>query len=290
MKYITFEYNKTLYPGVCRNGRVFSLRSLGYDAPTLEAFITGADGTEHAIIRGKLESGSLGGIPLSEVRLHAPIPEPRQEIIIMQNNYKKTASEAQAARARIGEPDYLPTYYYKKATLAGEDGGAIPRYKGFLEQLDAQAELCAVLMGDIYRCPIEDAHRRIFGYVVINNVIAHDVTVRHRRPYISTGLDGFLPMSPYIVSADEFEEGHCFKVRSYVNGQPLQNGSTDERVFSPEYAIADISRTSVLYGGTILSTGTPFGTLQDVGGPFLEPGDVVRCEVEGVGSVTSTVV
>lgn len=289
MKYITFQFNGETLCGVLADGKAYPLREFGYGAKTLEEFIIKFKGNEHADIADALARGEASGISVHDIRLLAPIPEPRQEILIMQNNYAGTSEEAAALRARIGEKDFLPTYYYKKATLASTDGGFIPRYEGFLEELDLQAELCTVTAGDAYRVPESEAHAKIFGYVVINNVIAHDVTVRHRRPYISTSLDGFLPMSPYIVSADELEPDREFHVRSFVNGRICQDATTAQRIFAPEYVIADISRTSVLCGASIISTGTPFGTLRDLGIGYLKAGDIVTVEVEGVGSVTSTV-
>lgn len=289
MKYITFSFGSETLCGVLADGKAYPLQEFGYSAKTLEEFIINFKGSEHSDIANALKERLIPGIPLSESQLFAPLPEPRQEILVMQNNYAGTSEEAEALRARIGEKDFLPTYYYKKATLASTDGGVIPRYEGFLEQLDLQAELCAVTAGDAYRVPKSEAHAKIFGYVVINNVIAHDVTARHRRPYISTSLDGFLPMSPYIVSADEFEPNHEFRIRSFVNGQICQNATTAQRIFSPEYVIADISRTSVLCGASIIATGTPAGSLRDLGAGYLKAGDTVTVEVEGVGCVTSTV-
>ena len=288
MKYVSYERDGLVYPAVLVSQTVYPLAQFGYSHSTLEAFIADSDGSEHARIR-RLLPGAVG-IDAASVRLVAPIPEPLQQAIIMENNYCQSAEEAALKRQAAAQGKLLPTYYYKKATCVTTDGGTIPRYEGFLEQLDVQAELCAVLGRAVTHCETPaDARRHLFGYVVINNVIAHDLTLRHRRPYISTGLDGFFPMSPYIVSADEFPEGHRFHIRSYVNGALCQEGTTDQRVFSEEYAIADLSRAGVLFGATLLSTGTPVGSLRDKGLPFLKSGDVVRCEIDGVGSVTSTI-
>ncbi len=280
MKFVSYIQDGKILPGVLKGERVCPLSALGYEQIDLQSFIAQSDLSDVARIRSRLDV--LEGIPLEQVRLTAPIPEPLQEVIIMENNYCSTEQMAAEKRAQAASGILLPTYYYKKATLATTTGDSIPRYPGFLSQLDFQVELVAVLCRP-------DAPERIFGYTVINNVIAHDVTVRHRRPYLATSLDGFLPMAPYIVSADEFEPGHCFCLRSYVNGEMCQAGSTRQQIFSPEYAIADLSRAGVLYGASLLSTGTPLGTLRDTGRPFLEPGDVVRCEVDGIGDVTCIV-
>lgn len=285
MKFVTYEYMGQACPGVLDCDRVYPLKEFGYDQTTLERFIAESTGTVTSLIREKLPGAS--GIPVSEIRLLPPIPAPGQEIIIMQNNYARTASETEQFHGLAAEKKLYPTYYYKRAAAPTTDGWAIKRYEGFLNELDLQVELCAVLGRGVYRC--SEADVRIFGYMVINNVIAHDITVRHRRPFISTGLDSFLPMSPWIVSADEFEENHVFRLRSYVNEELRQEGDTSLRIFGPEFAFADLSQAGVVEGASILSTGTPFGNLRDLGLGYLKAGDKVRCEVEGVGSVTNVV-
>jgi len=183
----------------------------------------------------------------------------------------------------------LPTYFYKKATRSNFDGGTIPFYTNHVTELDYQAELCVIIWKDIYRCTEAEARKYIFGYIVINNVIAHNLTKKHRRPYIATSLDGFLPMSPYIVTSNEAGYGP-FTIRSYVNGELRQNSTTDFLKFDAAYAIADLSRGALLRAGTILSLGTPYGRGRDKKPEkYLKSGDIVTCEVVDIGKVTNLV-
>lgn len=286
MKFLTFAYHGKQYPAVLSpdGARAVPLEELGFSAPTLEAFIL-SDAVRSLDPR-KLEAAS--GFDLRSVTLLAPIPEPLQEVLVMENNF--AASPEDLAAYRQAHPDGLPTYFYKKASVCNTDGAPVPSYPGHVTQLDYQAELCAVIGRDAYQVSPADAAHYIFGYTVINNVIARNLTVKHRRPYIATSLDGFLPVCPYIVTADEAPSPAEIVVRSYVNGDLRQNAPCSLAKYDFAYAIADLSRMSVLRAGSILTLGTPFGTGADQQPPrWLRPGDTVTCEASGIGSVTNTI-
>ena len=284
MKFLTFAYHGKQYPAVLSpdGARAVPLEELGFSAPTLEAFIV--SGAVRSLDPRKLEAAS--GFDLRSVTLLAPIPEPLQEVLVMENNF--AASPEDLAAYRQAHPDGLPTYFYKKASVCNTDGAPIPSYPGHVTELDYQAELCAVIGQDAYKVRPGDARHYIFGYTVINNVIARNLTVKHRRPYIATSLDGFLPICPYIVTPDEAPEE--ITVRSYVNGELRQEAPTSLAKYDFAYAIADLSQMSILRAGSILTLGTPFGTGADQQPPrWLRPGDTVTCEASGVGSVTNTI-
>lgn len=277
MKFLTFLRGTQPCPGVLTadGRRVVALSALGYAAPTLEQFIRFSVPGQLTDIREKLRAAR--GADLESVTLLGAIAEPFQEVIIMENNF-------------VADQALLPTYYYKKATVCSADGDVIPDYGPRVTQLDYQAELCAVVAGDAYQVTAEEAGAHVFGYTVINNVIARDLVVRHRRPYLATSLDGYLPMASYIVTADEFGPRPDIRIRSYVNGQLRQDGSSGMAKFDFAYAIADLSKISVLRGGSIVSLGAPHGSGCHQTPPcFLRRGDVVRCEAEGVGSVCNRI-
>lgn len=277
MKFITFAYHGQFVPGVLSlDGRhALALSDCGLDVPSLEVLARSATSHQLGTLRTYLEAHPNAGLPLENAVLLPAIPSPTQEILIMENNFLHNDPE-------------LPTYYYKKATFANGNGGRIPLYPGHVTQLDYQAELCAVVGGDVYQVSPEQAQSHIFGYLVINNVIARNLTQRHRRPYIATSLDGFLPMSTFLVTPDEVP--HNITIRSWVNGQLRQEAVASDANFSFSYAIADLSRISVLRGGSIISLGTPLGTGADQAPPeFLRSGDCITCQADGVGGVTNFV-
>lgn len=293
MKLVTAAHNSAEVWGVLSadEQRLCPAAALGIEDTTLQGFIMRATPADWAALR-TAAAGFSGGVALADVQLLAPIPEPWQEVLVMENNYCKDEAEAADFAVQLNGPEPpLPTYFYKKATLCNRDGGVIPSYPGHVETLDYQAELCAVVGRDAQDVDPDSAGDYILGYLVINNVIARNLTDKHRRPYIATSLDGFLPVGPYLVTADEFPADPVFCVRSYVNGEARQDATTALMRFSPRYAIADLSRYGVLKAGTLLSTGTPFGCGKDqIPVQYLKPGDTVTCAVDGVGSVTNTVV
>lgn len=277
MKFVTYAFHGTQHPGVLSpdGKRVIPFAECSLPYTSLEELARFSPAQEQKALAKWLADHGDAGLPLETVTLLPAIPAPTQEILIMENNF-------------VPDGAVLPTYFYKKATYANTNGGRIPTYPGHVTQLDYQAELCAVVGSDVYQVRPEEAHRHIFGYLVINNVIARNLTVRHRRPYIATSLDGFLPMSSFLVTADEVDEP--IRIRSWVNGQLRQEDTADSAKFSFAYAIADLSRISVLRGGSIISLGTPFGSGADQNPPvFLRSGDVVTCEAEGIGFVTNIV-
>ena len=277
MKFVTYALHGLQSPGVVSldGKRVIPLTECGLQFKNLEELARFATAKQLQSLKCRLETDCESGIPIEDVTLLPAIPAPTQEILIMENNFVPD-----------GAP--LPTYFYKKATCANCNGGRIPTYPGHVTQLDYQAELCAVVGGDVYQALPEEAHRHIFGYLVINNVIARNLTLRHRRPYIATSLDGFLPMSSYLVTPDEITEP--IHIRCWVNGQLRQDETADKAKFSFAYAIADLSRISVLRGGSIISLGTPFGSGMDQTPPvYLQSGDTVTCEAAGIGTITNIV-
>ena len=264
MKFLMYAYQGRCHSGVLSadGSRAVSLAQCGLDYANLEELARFAQEEQLQKVRQYLENHPGAGISLTQVTLLPAIGTPMQEILIMENNFRQDGAE-------------LPTYFYKKATFANCNGGRIPSYPGHVTQLDYQAELCCVVGGDVYQVPPEQAEKHIFGYLVTNNLIARNLTLRHRRPYIATSLDGFLPMSSFLVTPDEVSGP--IAIRSYVNGQLRQNSTSGCCKFSFAYAIADLSRISVLRGGSIISLGTPFGCGCDQEPPqYLRSGDVVK--------------
>ena len=288
MKFVMCAAKGRQFPGVLTpdGQRVLSLCQAGLNYESLEELARFSTAEELASLREALHRCPEAGEPMAELTLLPAIPTPSQEILVMENNF--CADDRELAQFSAEKSSLLPAYYYKKATRSNVSGGRIPTYPGHVTELDYQAELCAVVAGDVYQASLEEATGRIFGYTVINNVIARNLTLRHRRPYIATSLDGFLPMCSYLATPDE--AGEIIRIRSYVNGALRQDSDTRYAKFSFAYAIADLSRISVLRGGSILTLGTPPGSgCQQQPPRYLRSGDIVTCEAEGIGSVTSVV-
>ena len=113
----------------------------------------------------------------------------------------------------------------------------------------------------------------------------------HKQYFFGKSLDTFTPMGPCIVTADAFSYPPEIGIRCYVNGEKRQDGNTRQWIFDIEDVITELSAGMTLHSGTIISMGTPAGVGMGMTPPvFLHPGDVVKCEADGIGSLTNPVV
>lgn len=138
--------------------------------------------------------------------------------------------------------------------------------------------------------PKEKAFDYVFGYTIINDVSARNLQTRHKQWYFGKSLDGFTPMGPCIVTKDEFVNPPVLRICSRVNGELRQNSTTDLMITSIQDVIHELSQGITLKAGTIIAMGTPAGVGMGFIPPkFLKPGDIVECEIEGIGCLKNIV-
>lgn len=138
--------------------------------------------------------------------------------------------------------------------------------------------------------PVSEVKNYIFGYTVINDVSARTLQTRHKQWYFGKSLDGFLPMGPCIVTAEEFPYPPRLSIQSRVNGELRQDSSTELMIFGIDHVVSELSAGMTLKAGTIIATGTPAGVGMGFDPPrFLKPGDVVECSIEGIGTLVNRV-
>ena len=124
--------------------------------------------------------------------------------------------------------------------------------------MDYECELAVILGKDAYHVSREEAESCIFGYCILNDVTARELS-RHKQNYFMKSLDGTCPMGPWIVTADEIAFPPRLRIRLWVNGQPRQDGNTGDMIFGPAEIISELSRGITLPAGTIFATGSPTG-------------------------------
>ena len=237
-----------------------------------------------AVLRGE-------GLPLERVRLLAPIPRPEQDVICLGINYFDPAKESEAVAGKgVKAPDTLPIYFSKRVTRAVPDGGPIEAHTDLVKKLDYECELAVVLGKDARDVPAGQTRDYIFGYTILNDVSARDVQTAHKQWYFGKSLDGFTPIGPCIVTADAFADyPPRLGIRSFVNGEKRQDSNTALQIFDIDHVIAELSQGMTMKAGTIIATGTPAGVGMGMDPPqFRHPGDTVRCEIEGIGSLPNT--
>lgn len=230
-------------------------------------------------------------IPMEEVELLAPIPRPRQDVICLGMNYLDHAREAAQYDAGAFEKEKpVAVYFSKRVTEAVAPEGFIESHTDLVERLDYESELAVILGKTARNIRGEDAGDYIFGYTILNDVSARDVQTGHKQWYFGKSLDGFTPIGPCIVTADEIAYPPALDISAAINGETRQHSNTALFITSIGQALEELSRGMTLLPGTILSTGTPAGVGMGFDPPkFLKPGDVVECTVQGIGTLRNTV-
>jgi 2-keto-4-pentenoate hydratase/2-oxohepta-3-ene-1,7-dioic acid hydratase in catechol pathway len=259
------------------------------------------EGSDHdpwwADLAGDARAGTVR--PMDELVPVAPIRRPGK-VVCVGLNYRDHVAEG-AAREVPG----WPLLFAKFANAVVGDGEAIVRPEG-THALDLEVELGVVIGRQARRVTAADAMDHVAGYVVVNDVSARDWQGNKAalapgqkgdgQWLRAKGSDTFLPMGPVFVTADELDPAAGLRLRSWripADGEPvpMQDGTTADLIFGVPELIAFISRHITLEPGDVIATGTPAGVGIFRDPPvFLQPGDRVRCEIEGIGSVENPIV
>ena len=200
-------------------------------------------------------------------------------------NYQKHVEESR----RIGVEAPKQQLWFNKQTtcLAGPSDNIDP---GVTEKLDYEVELGVVIGEPAKGVSEADASKHVFGYFVANDVSARDWQFHSPTFTLGKSFDTHGPIGPWIVTADEVVDPHRLKLRCLVNGQVRQESETSQMIFNIWKQISYLSTAFTLETGDLIATGTPEGVGVGMQPPcFLQPGDVVRCEVEGLGFIENKV-
>jgi acylpyruvate hydrolase len=224
-------------------------------------------------VRDRLASGDLApaagaAFALADVTLLAPVPRPRA-IFGIGLNYAAHAAEQ-------GKPlPEFPMVFMKLPASSMPPTGPVRR-PAVVAQLDYEAELVVVI----------GAAGRIAGWAVADDASARDLQGREPQWTRAKGFDSSCPWGPWITTVDELPDPRGLRIGSWVNGEQRQDSTTDDLIFGPQELVDFIAETCTLEPGDVILTGTPEGVGMAMDPPrFLEPGDVVRIEIERLGSI-----
>lgn len=275
---------------ITNDNKAVPLVENGFNYRSMNELIEKADEKELMEI-SKLSDGGKAQMSLMDIKLEAPIPEPKQDIICLGINYMEHAVESvRYKKEAFDGTREFPVYFSKRVNRAVADGDYIESHDDIISTLDYEAELAVIIGKDAKNVSKEDAFKYVFGYTIINDVTARELQTRHKQWYFGKGLDGFTPMGPWIVTADEIPAPPVLTIKSYVNGELRQNSKTDLFIHDIPYVISELSKGMTLKAGTIISTGTPAGVGMGFVPPkFLSKGDEVVCEIEKIGKITNIV-
>jgi 2-keto-4-pentenoate hydratase/2-oxohepta-3-ene-1,7-dioic acid hydratase in catechol pathway len=232
---------------------------------------------------GRAAATSAARHPLDAVRLLAPVPWPPAFLGIARN-YADHIAEMGAERPRD------QTWFTKQSSCVVGPGAAIevPRVSA---AVDYEGELGVVIGRRCRHVPEARALEVVAGYTVVNDVSVRDWQRRTPTMTLGKSFDTHGPMGPWVVTADEVPDPQALRVRTWVDGELRQDGTTADMVFTCAAMIAHLTEAMTLEPGTVLATGTPAGVGAASDPPrWLVPGDGVTVAVDGVGELTNPVV
>lgn len=296
MKLATFEHEGRQTYGVVTDGGVCDIRACWVGAPysLLEAIEMGPPALEQMRHSAQACPDKL---PLESVSLLAPIPRP-PKVLGLAVNYAEHHREWDRGYDLPDNPRCMttPRPFLMPATCVAGPGQTIP-WPTFSEQIDYEVELAVVIGTRCSHVSPEEAGRHILGYTIANDVSARSCTHaegRLKRPkddffdwLHGKWADGFFPMGPWIVTADEIGDEQNLDIELSVNGEVRQSASTSMMIHTVHQTVSFLSRLMTLTPGDIIATGTPAGVAMG-SGKWLKGGDVMTCRIGKIGELTNT--
>jgi 2-keto-4-pentenoate hydratase/2-oxohepta-3-ene-1,7-dioic acid hydratase in catechol pathway len=267
---------------------------------TIRPYRIGVDAAAGGV-RAAIEAGlegialTLSGetLALSDVRLRAPMPQPRRNIFCVGKNYREHAREfAQSgfdSSAGAGEVPDAPIVFSKVPECVTGPNDSILIDTVVSDAIDYEAELCVIVGRPGRNISAADALDHVWGYTIVNDVTARDLQAKHKQWLIGKSQDSFCPMGPAAVTADEIDLSNT-TVRCWVNGILRQDANTRDLLFDVPTLIETISAGITLHPGDLIATGTPAGVGIGFKPPrYLRDGDRVRIEIGGIGALENVV-
>jgi len=277
--------------GVLKDQNVFCLpavaKHFGQELPErLEEFIAMGEiamkTAEELLMKTDSRHVESFTVPLSKVSLLAPIEAP-PKIVCLGLNYRDHADETNATIPKE------PIIFMKPRTaIIGPNEQIIK--PNFVKQLDYEGELAIIIGRKCKNVPVSEAKKHVFGYTILNDVSAREIQFGDKQWTRGKSFDTFAPIGPYITTEAQLKDTSNLTVRTWVNSELRQNGTTRKMVFNVNEIINHMSRVMTLDPCDIIATGTPSGVgMAMKPQEWLNKGDVVRIEIEGIGVLENTV-
>ena len=219
---------------------------------------------------------------LTEFEILPPMPNP-QKIICLAFNYIDHAKEQELM------PPNEPAIFIKpRTTLCGTGAEIVcPR---FVKELDYEVELAVIIGKECKNIQEDEVCDVVFGYMILNDVSARDIQFQDKQFTRGKSFDTFAPCGPWITTKDEIEDPQDLRLITKINDEVRQDSNTKNMHLKIPQIISKLSKVMTLEPGDIISTGTPEGVaLKNPNIPFLNDGDTISMEIEGLGTIQNTV-
>jgi len=243
--------------------------------------------------RGRLELGDSRA--LDSVKLAAPVGPLAKNVICVGKNYHDHAQEfARSGVDQSGDKQEVPAdpvVFTKSISSLADPDQAISATSDPTNSVDYEGELGVVIGTRCRNVKKADALAQVFGYTIVNDVTARTVQQKHKQWFLGKSLDGFCPVGPVLVTADEFGAPDAQELATYVNGERRQLAKLRDMIFDVPTIIEVVSAYVTLEPGDLLATGTPAGVGIGFKPPrYLKSGDTVRVTISGIGELTNPIV
>jgi 2-keto-4-pentenoate hydratase/2-oxohepta-3-ene-1,7-dioic acid hydratase in catechol pathway len=271
------------WPGGSCPGTLLALIQAGPEAWRRMASLLGGNGSGGA--------NAARSFRLQDVHCHAPITRPTKNIFCVGRNYASHIKEASQALKRELKIPEVPVFFTKVPTSVTGPYDAIPWDPSVTRELDYEAELGVIIGMKGKNLERTHALERVFGYTIINDLSARDLQKSHMQWFKGKSLDGFCPIGPWVVTADEFGDPQNKRIALRVNSVVKQDATTGDMIFPVDVILESLSRGLTLEPGDIVATGTPEGVgLGRTPPEYLNDGDLVETEIEDIGVMRNRVV
>jgi len=282
MKLVRFRSEDGAHIGIVEGDQILDLTASGIPYDTmLQLIAAGAEGLETVRVAAARPKDRVA---LTPSLLLCPIEKPGKYLAIGMN-YQKHLEEAD----KLGVVRSKHQVWFNKQTtcISGPFDDIDP---GVTEKLDYEVELGLVIGETAKSVSVEEAYSHIFGYFVAYDVSARDWQFHSSTFTMGKSFDTHGPIGPWIVTTDEIDDPQNLDLRCYVNGELRQSNNTSQMIHRIAEQISYLSTAFTLESGDLIATGTPEGVGVGMDPQrFLQSGDVVRCEVEGIGTIENRV-
>ena len=242
---------------------------------------------------GKLEHGAP--VDLGKVKLAAPVGPLAKNVVSVGKNYHDHAQEfARSGFDQSGdkvEVPEAPVVFTKAVTSLSDPGQGLPASSDPTNSTDYEGELGVVIGRRAKNVSRADGYNVVFGYTIVNDATARTVQQKHKQWFLGKSLDGYCPVGPFLVTADEFGLPDAQELITTVNGERRQHARLRDLIFDVPAIIEAVTAYVPLDPGDLIATGTPAGVGIGFKPPkYLKPGDSVTISITGIGELTNPVV
>ncbi len=287
MKLATFRSGERIALGVVTEDGVIDLGGIDQGLPrSLRGLLEAGPDAIAQVRKIAMRAGTR--LPMSTVRLLAPIAEPRK-FLGLGFSYRSHVAEIRERRPDIQIPANQVWFTKQVSCVCGPFDDI--HKPAISEMLDYEGEMAVVIGQRCRHLTASRAHEVIAGYMICNDVSVRDWQLRAPTATLGKSFDTHGPTGPWLTLADELDAPENLGLRTWVNGQLRQNGRTSDFIYTIGQMLEELTTVMTLEPGDILTTGSPAGVGAAMVPPcYLQVADTVRIDIEGLGAIENRVV